>query len=90
MNFGGGQGSTGVTSSLTGVLGTFTIGYQIDLANPFAFSLSNFFTVGDFSVDVSALSVVVPDVVNINASGIKIAYDRAGRVLTITPAAGMA
>ncbi|MDX6411753.1 MAG: large repetitive protein, partial [Gaiellaceae bacterium] len=79
LNFGGGQGGSGVTAKLTGILGTFDV--QVDVMKALSSisdpaGLINAFSVpGKFSLSIGTLLVDVPDVVRVTGSGIKIAYD---------------
>ncbi|HEX4525985.1 MAG TPA: VCBS repeat-containing protein, partial [Gaiellaceae bacterium] len=80
LNFGGtaaasSQTTSGISLNLTGILGTFDL--SVDalgiLGGHFSASLP-----GKFSLRVASLDGHVPDVVDINASGIVVHYDPAG------------
>ncbi|MFZ0041730.1 MAG: hypothetical protein WAK93_10520, partial [Solirubrobacteraceae bacterium] len=80
LNFGGtsggaSQSTSGVAVNLTGVTGTFTL--EVDalglLSGKFRLDLP-----GNFSLNVASLTVSVPNVVNVMAQGIAIAYDPQG------------
>ncbi|MCX5670553.1 MAG: hypothetical protein NTU94_04440, partial [Planctomycetota bacterium] len=77
LGFGGGQSSSGVTADLVGVMGTFDIGVDVFglLSGKVRINVP-----GKFSFRVASLEVMVPDVVQIQAEGISIAYDPAGPV----------
>ena len=68
---GGAQSGSGVSATLTGILGTFQLGIGL----PGNFSVS---PTGKFSLAVSSLVVEVPNVVNVTASGILVQYDPMG------------
>ena len=85
LNFGGGssgqsssggtQSSSGISVNLTGIVGTLEV--QVDALG----LLSGKFRVnvpGNFSFRVASLTVQVPNVVNVSATGIAVTYNPAG------------
>ncbi|MHB1570233.1 MAG: beta strand repeat-containing protein, partial [Solirubrobacteraceae bacterium] len=75
LNLGGSGGSGATSVSLTGVQGTFKIGVDVFglLSGHVRVSVP-----GNFSLSVAGLTVNVPNVVTVNASGVQIQYDPQG------------
>ena len=69
------QSSSGVSVNLTGILGTLEVGVDVFglLSGHVRVSVP-----GKFSLSVAGLSVVIPNVVNVQAAGIVVKYDPAG------------
>ncbi len=81
LGFGGSQSGSGITASLTNVLGTFQVQVNVfslltAITSGNVSSIFSAFSVpGNFSLNIGGLSVVVPNAVTITASGIQFNYD---------------
>ncbi len=81
LSFGGSQSGSGVTASLTDVLGTFNV--QVNLIKLIPAILSKnvsaivaaFSVPGSFGLSIGGLSIVVPNAVTITGTGITINYN---------------
>ncbi len=74
----GSQSSSGITASLTGILGTFQL--KVDVLGLLGGKFSA--SPGKFTLGIKTLAVSIPDVVNISASGISVAYDPSQKAST--------
>ena len=73
LAFGGAQSSSGISVALTNIVGSFEV--QVNLAQLGSSFASAFSVPGAFSLSIGTFAATVPNVVDINASGIKISYD---------------
>ncbi|MET0263637.1 MAG: hypothetical protein ABW223_12110, partial [Rariglobus sp.] len=76
LRFGGSGGASAqTTSGVTAVLSAVNVTFDLAVGLPGNFSLS---TTGKFSVSVGSLTIDVPNVLEVKATGIRIAYDPKG------------
>ncbi len=81
LSFGGGQSGSGITASLTNVLGTFHVQVNVfklisAITSGNVSSIFSAFNVpANFSLNIGGLNITVPNAVTITASGIQFNYD---------------
>ncbi len=81
LNFGSGQSGSGITASLTNVLGTFHVQVNVfsllsAITSGSAKSILGAFSVpANFSLNIGGLNITVPNAVTIMASGIQFNYN---------------
>jgi hypothetical protein len=74
LSFGGGQGDSGITAELTGILGTFDV--EVDVMALIGGDILGAFNVpGKFGLKIAGLDFNIPNVVRVTAHGIEFNYD---------------